>query len=70
MTAPNTAWTVYTVKQNDDTFTILKTRWTQDGPQDTRIARTLEPGTTAEDAEKRAQQMQASYDQVRNAVAP
>lgn len=73
MTAPTT-WTVYTVEpvaDAIDTYNVIGTRWTAEGPQtdSAQVAKTL-TGVTADEAQKRAEAMQRGYDRLRRGMAP
>ena len=62
-------WTVYTVEQvSDFDFTIFKTIWTDAGPGERTIHRTLY-GVIAVEAWAECARVQADYDRLRLAMA-
>lgn len=64
------SWMVYTVvRKGPEVFDIIKARWTQDGPGEATVARSL-TGVTEEDAAKRCADMQAGYDRIRTETQP
>lgn len=63
-------WTVYTVEQmtpdpSNPGFNVVKTRWTEDGPDEGRVVASM-TGVDRQAADRHARLLQASYDRTRN----
>ena len=60
-------WTVYTVVELVGGYDIVATKWTDNGPQDSKVMATLR-GVTLAEAQAQAQEMQVRYDRVRQNI--